>query len=117
MALEAFRKIKEDIDSNKPLEQYKKMFSVFVNSIEVYESYVSIALNFLCMLSIKPPKNYGVKMERPLLDENQIVVWNGKLGEYRCHCSTSYYVDFFYNPDHCLKNYKSTYSLVQVGLD
>jgi len=75
-ALRALRKIKEDINSNKPMEEYKKMFSAFVDSVEVFESYVIIALKILRMIGCNEPTNTLPQIKRPLLETNQIVVWN-----------------------------------------
>lgn len=76
-ALRAFNRIKEDIVSNKPIEDYKKMFSAFVDSVEIFESYVIIALNVFYMIGARTPVTFGVEINKPLLEQNQIVVWNG----------------------------------------
>lgn len=71
-ALRAFSRIKEDIISNKPTEDYKKMFSAFVDSVEVFESYVTIALNVFYMIGTRTPLTFGIKLNKPLLENNQI---------------------------------------------
>lgn len=76
-ALDALRFIQADIEAGKPAEDYKRMFAAFIDSVEVFESYVTIALNILRMIGARTPIAYMVESTRPLLEINQIVVWNG----------------------------------------
>ena len=41
-AREALRKISADIYAGKPLEEYKQLFSAFVDKVEVFEDYANI---------------------------------------------------------------------------
>lgn len=109
-ALKALNQIQENINDNKPLEEYKKMFSAFVDSVEVFESYVTIALKILCMIGCHEPTNTLPQINRPLLEENQIVVWNG--GGEGCQTpvqnrsigSVKNDILFFYKMSLCIRN-------------
>ena len=76
-AREALRKISADIYAGKPLEEYKQLFSAFVDKVEVFEDYANIALNVFDMIGIGVRNGSGAIKEEPPLDFHQMVVWNG----------------------------------------
>ena len=62
----ALSRISVDICESKPIEEYKQLFSSFVERVDVFD-----------MINVRACNGSGVKIEEPPLDESQVVVWNG----------------------------------------
>ena len=73
----ALGRISTDICEGKPIEEYKKLFSSFVERVEVFEDYVIVVLNIFDMINVRTSRGSGVIKEKPPLDFHQMVVWNG----------------------------------------
>lgn len=76
-AKKALEQISNEIRAGKPIEQYKRLFSAFVEKIEVFEGYVTIALRVFDMIGVYVPSGSGIEIERPPLDFHQMVVRSG----------------------------------------
>ncbi len=76
-AKQALSKISADICESKPIEEYKKLFSSFVDRVDVFEDYVTIVLKVFDVINVYLPRRSRVEMERPPLEMNQMVVTNG----------------------------------------
>lgn len=76
-ARRALGRISADICEGKPIEEYKKLFSSFVERVDVYEDYVIVVLNIFDMIGVRTSRGSGVIKEKPPLDFHQMVVWNG----------------------------------------
>ena len=72
----ALEQISADIQTGKPLETYKKLFSSFVERVEVFEDYVNIVLKVFDMINIYVSNSCGIETKKPPLEFNQVVVWN-----------------------------------------
>ena len=73
----ALSRISADICESKPIEEYKKLFSSFVERVDVFEDYVTIVLKVFDMINVRVCNGSGVIKEEPPLDLHQMVVWNG----------------------------------------
>ena len=73
----ALGRISADICEGKPIEEYKRLFSSFVERVEVFEDYVVVVLNIFDMINVRTSRGSGVIKEKPPLDFHQMVVWNG----------------------------------------
>ena len=76
-AKNALQKIGADIYSGKPIEEYKQLFSAFVDKVEVFEDYANIVLNVFDMIGVSVQNGSGIIKTEPPLDFHQMVVWNG----------------------------------------
>ena len=54
-----------------------KLFSSFVERVDVFEDYVTIVLKVFDMINIHVRNGSGVIKKEPPLDFHQMVVWNG----------------------------------------
>ena len=73
----ALPRISADICEGRPFEDYKKLFSAFVERVDVFENYVTIVLKVFDMINVRICNGSGVIKEEPPLDFHQMVVWNG----------------------------------------
>ena len=73
----ALSRICADICEGRPIEEYKQLFSSFVERVDVFEDYVTIVLKVFDMINVRVCNGSGVKIEEPPLDFHQMVVWNG----------------------------------------
>ena len=73
----ALSRISADICESKPIEEYKKLFSSFVERVDVFEDYVTIVLKVFDMINVRVCNGSGAIKEEPPLDFHQMVVWNG----------------------------------------
>ena len=73
----ALSKISADICESKPIEEYKQLFSSFVERVDVFEDYVTIVLKVFDMINVRVCNGSGAIKEEPPLDLHQMVVWNG----------------------------------------
>ena len=73
----ALSRISADICEGRPIEEYKKLFSAFVERVDVFEDYVTIVLKVFDMINVRVCNGSGVIKEEPPLDLHQMVVWNG----------------------------------------
>ena len=73
----ALSRISADICESKPIEEYKQLFSSFVERVDVFEDYVTIVLKVFDMINVHVRNGSGVIKEEPPLDFHQMVVWNG----------------------------------------
>ena len=73
----ALAQISQEICDGKPIEDYKKLFSAFVDRIEAFEDYVTIVLNVFDMIGVYTTNRLYSEMKEPPLDFHQMVVWNG----------------------------------------
>ena len=73
----ALSRISADICESKPIEEYKKLFSSFVERVDVFEDYVTIVLKVFDMINVRVCIGSGAIKEEPPLDFHQMVVWNG----------------------------------------
>ena len=73
----ALSRISADICEGRPIEEYKKLFSSFVERVDVFEDYVTIVLKVFDMINIRVCNGSGAIKEEPPLDLHQMVVWNG----------------------------------------
>ncbi len=58
-------------------EELKKLFEIFVDRVDVFEGYVTIALNVFYILGFTGKVHSFENEKRPPLDFHQMVVWNG----------------------------------------
>ena len=72
----ALSRISADICESKAIEEYKQLFSSFVERVDVFEDYVTIVLKVFDM-KIRVCNGSGAIKEEPPLDLHQMVVWNG----------------------------------------
>ena len=73
----ALSRISADICESKPIEEYKQLFSSFVERVDVFEDYVTIVLKVFDMINVHVCNGSGLIIEEPPLDLHQMVVWNG----------------------------------------
>ena len=73
----ALSRISADICESKPIEEYKQLFSSFVERVDVFEDYVTIVLKVFDMINVRVCNGSGAIKEEPPLDFHQMVVWNG----------------------------------------
>ena len=73
----ALSRISADICESKPVEEYKQLFSSFVERVDVFEDYVTIVLKVFDMINARVCNGSGVIKDEPPLDLHQMVVWNG----------------------------------------
>ena len=73
----ALSRISADICEGRPIEEYKKLFSAFVERVDVFEDYVTIVLKVFDMINVRVCNGSGAIKEGPPLDFHQMVVWNG----------------------------------------
>ena len=81
----ALSRISADICEGRPIEEYKKLFSAFVERVDVFEDYVTIVLKVFDMINVRVCNGSGVIKEEPPLDLHQMVVWNGGADGNRTH--------------------------------
>jgi hypothetical protein len=73
----ALSRISAEICESKPIEEYKQLFSSFVERVDVFEDYVTIVLKVFNMINVRVCNGSGAIKEEPPLDFHQMVVWNG----------------------------------------
>ena len=67
----------------------KKLFSSFVERVDVFEDYVTIVLKVFDMINVRVCNGSGAIKEEPPLDFHQMVVWNGGAEGNRLHLRQS----------------------------
>ena len=76
-ALKALRKVQGSVECCEADESLKRLFQTFVDRVDVYEGYVTIALNIFYMLGYHAATGIPTYEKRPPLENFQMVVWNG----------------------------------------
>lgn len=76
-AFEAFKRMRDSVRNCEADEELKKLFEIFVDRVDVFEGYVTIALNVFYILGFTGKIHSFENEKRPPLDFHQMVVWNG----------------------------------------
>ena len=76
-AFEAFKRMRDSVRNCEADEELKKLFEIFVDRVDVFEGYVTIALNVFYILGFTGKVHSFENEKRPPLDFHQMVVWNG----------------------------------------
>lgn len=76
-AFEAFKRMRDSVRNCEADEELKKLFEIFVDRVNVFEDYVTIALNIFYILGFTDKVHSFENEKRPPLDFHQMVVWNG----------------------------------------
>ena len=75
--LRALRNLRDMVKYPRDEDNLKQVYARFVDCIEVYEGYVTIALNILIILGYRRNVYPLINEKRPPLDFHQMVAWNG----------------------------------------
>ena len=95
-AFEAFKRMRDSVRNCEADEELKRLFEIFVDRVDVFEGYVTIALNIFYILGFTDKVHSFENEKRPPLDFHQMVVWNGG-GEGQPVLTTKYSREFVYS--------------------
>ena len=73
----ALKEVQQEITSGNSKEEYKHLFEVFINSVDVYEGYVDIALNVLALLGLQRYSNVLSRKKQTPQSQSLVVSTSG----------------------------------------
>ena len=76
----ALRNMREAVMTPRNEEELKRVYQKFIDSVEVFEGYVTVALDVFSMMGYRRRMPITGHEKRPPLDFHQMVTWNGGAG-------------------------------------
>ena len=73
----ALRNMREAVMTPRNEEDLKRVYQKFIDSVEVFEGYVTVALDVFSMMGYRRRMPITGHEKRPPLDFHQMVTWNG----------------------------------------
>lgn len=73
----ALRDMREAVTNARGEEDLKQVYQKFIDSVEVFEGYVTVALDVFSMMGYRRRVTISGHEKRPPLEFNQMVTWNG----------------------------------------